>query len=286
MSSNPFTHQTNLNRINRVIDYVQQHLEQDLSLNTLASVAAFSPFHFHRIFSTITGETVHEFVMRKRIEKIANALLRDKTTPIQDLCLTYGFDNAVSFARAFKKYYGVSATALRNMAKGPFNKLIKAKSKSGPEAISIEAYIDKIDEVREWMEAHAQVELTALPALRLAYVRNRGSFEQVYEAFHTLRSQALQAGWLDGQEAKWLMVIHDNPAITEEIKMEQSACLLLDEDIRPEGEVSLMEIPKGRFLVGKFKLTGHQFKQAWDGMSIWVGWAEFFIAAGLFGKII
>jgi AraC family transcriptional regulator len=54
-------------RVNRVLDYVTQHLDGDLSLKKLASVSYFSAFHFHRIFQGITGETVNNFVRRARL---------------------------------------------------------------------------------------------------------------------------------------------------------------------------------------------------------------------------
>jgi AraC family transcriptional regulator len=49
-------------RVNRVVDYIQEHRTEELSLDVLAQVAAFSPFHFHRIFKAVTGENVKEFI--------------------------------------------------------------------------------------------------------------------------------------------------------------------------------------------------------------------------------
>ncbi len=64
-----------ISRINRVISYVEANLENDLSVNKLAEVAHFSPYHFHRIFSAFTGEPLISYVKRKRIEKAASILL-------------------------------------------------------------------------------------------------------------------------------------------------------------------------------------------------------------------
>lgn len=63
---------TYIYRINQVIDYVRSHLDEELSLQTLASLATFSPFHFHRIFKALTGETVNDFVRRVRLETFDN----------------------------------------------------------------------------------------------------------------------------------------------------------------------------------------------------------------------
>jgi len=62
-------------RINAVIAYAREHLDDDLSLETLAHVAGFSPFHFHRVFKALTDETISDMVLRLRLER-ATALLR------------------------------------------------------------------------------------------------------------------------------------------------------------------------------------------------------------------
>ena len=58
-------------RINRVLDYIEANIDTALSLETLAGVAHFSPFHFHRIFKAMTGETLNRFIQRIRVEKAA-----------------------------------------------------------------------------------------------------------------------------------------------------------------------------------------------------------------------
>ena len=62
-------------RVNRVIDHIRDHLADELSLESLAAIAAFSPFHFHRIFRAMTGETLAAFVQRLRLERAAVTLI-------------------------------------------------------------------------------------------------------------------------------------------------------------------------------------------------------------------
>jgi AraC family transcriptional regulator len=62
-------------RINRVIDYIESHLDERLSLERLAKVANFSPFHFHRIFGAMVGQTLNQFIARLRAEKAAMQLV-------------------------------------------------------------------------------------------------------------------------------------------------------------------------------------------------------------------
>jgi len=117
-------------RINRVIDYVQAHLDGDLTLERLAEVAAFSPFHFHRVFAAITGETLSDFIRRVRLERAAGALISLPETSVLEIALRYGFSSAATFARAFKAHFGMSATQWRSDGAGPWRKAQAGRGKS------------------------------------------------------------------------------------------------------------------------------------------------------------
>lgn len=260
----------NVLKINKVIDFIEQNINEDLSLHRLSDIACQSPFHFHRLFSIICGETVHQFVTRKRIEKAATLLLSDRDASIGDLAMSLGFDNPVTFSRTFKKFYGISATALRKNAAGKYSQLIRQKSKIGKRSISVENYIHDIDAIRSWMGSRTTIDIKILTEQRVAYVRNKGSFDNVINSFIELRERAELEGLIYKDISKWLMIIHDNPAVTEEPKMLQSACLSLNKVKDYPGALGTMIIPEGRFLVGSFVLSEDEFKTAWDGMSIWM----------------
>lgn len=104
-------------RVNRVIDHVGDHLADDLSLERLARIAAFSPFHFHRVFRGVTGETLFGFIQRLRVERAATALRDHPDESVLAIALDHGFASAATFARAFKAYFGMSATAWRKPGK-------------------------------------------------------------------------------------------------------------------------------------------------------------------------
>lgn len=97
-------------RANRVVDHIHEHLAEELSLAALARVAAFSPFHFHRVFRAITGETLFAFIQRLRLERSAGALLAHPDVSVLAVALDHGFSSAATFARAFKGHFGMSAT--------------------------------------------------------------------------------------------------------------------------------------------------------------------------------
>ena len=78
-------------RINRVIDYIEKNTDKGLSLESLAKVAIFSPFHFHRIFRAMVGETLNQFIQRIRIEKAAAQLIVNPKKSITEIAFDCGF---------------------------------------------------------------------------------------------------------------------------------------------------------------------------------------------------
>src|SRR5436305_188409 len=100
-------------RMNRVVDYIEEHLAEALDLQRLADVACFSPYHFHRLFHAWMGETLQAFVHRLRLERAAQLLVFDGLRSISEIALECGFSSAGTFARAFKAGFGVTASEWR-----------------------------------------------------------------------------------------------------------------------------------------------------------------------------
>ena len=100
-------------RLNRVVDYIDDHLGSDLTLERLAGVACFSKFHFGRVFQACMGESLFEFIGRTRLERAAARLLHNRSESITSIALACGFDNPSAFSRSFRRHFGVSATAWR-----------------------------------------------------------------------------------------------------------------------------------------------------------------------------
>ncbi|GAB4524169.1 MAG: AraC family transcriptional regulator [Anaerolineae bacterium] len=99
-----------LQRVNLVLDYINTHLCDELTLKKLADVAGFSEYHFHRIFKAVTEETVSQVVWRTRVERGAALLRADKNLQISDAAIRCGFDSLAGFSRAFKTRFGLSPT--------------------------------------------------------------------------------------------------------------------------------------------------------------------------------
>lgn len=99
-------------RVLRVMRYIEDHLDEELSLDHLAGVACFSPFHFHRIFRGMTGEPVKEYVRRLRLERAAGRL-QQGAGPIIDIALEAGYESHEGFTRAFHARFGESPAEFR-----------------------------------------------------------------------------------------------------------------------------------------------------------------------------
>ncbi len=98
--------------INRIVEYVCENISQKLSLEELASLVNLSPSFFHKVFSSIIGTTVGEFIIVRRIEK-AKELLLFRELSVDDVAFDCGFSSRAYFDKTFKKRVGVSPVEFR-----------------------------------------------------------------------------------------------------------------------------------------------------------------------------
>lgn len=98
-------------RINRAIDHITRNVAQPLPLEEVAKVAAFSAFHFHRIFRALVGETLHAFVKRVRLERAVTLMSQRPDAPLTDIALATGFAGSSDFSRSFRAHFGVPPSA-------------------------------------------------------------------------------------------------------------------------------------------------------------------------------
>ncbi len=108
-------------RINRALEFIDSHLDQSLQLDDVARASHFSAYHFHRIFHALVGETVNEYVSRKRLEKAAKRLISRPELSITNVSEAGGYSSSANFSKAFKLYFGLSPSELRNCQSNEFN---------------------------------------------------------------------------------------------------------------------------------------------------------------------
>jgi len=100
-------------RINRVLDHIDKHLDENLTVEALSELANFSKFHFHRQFTQHCGISVARYIQFMRLKRASYRLAFNPTAPIIDVALDSGFENPESFSRAFKSAFGQTPSAFR-----------------------------------------------------------------------------------------------------------------------------------------------------------------------------
>jgi AraC family transcriptional regulator len=104
-------------RINKAVNFIEDHLFEELSLEVIAQRAALSPYHFHRIFSALVESTVAQYVRQRRLTECL-AELHDQRTRIIDLAVKCGFESQGAFTRAFKDLFGITPGQYQKLESG------------------------------------------------------------------------------------------------------------------------------------------------------------------------
>jgi AraC family transcriptional regulator len=257
-------------RVNRVMDYVQVNLAGDLRLGTLAQVASFSPFHFHRVFKSIVGETLGDFIRRVRVSTAAMRLLSNPKLSITDVAVGCGYSSSSAFAREFRNAFGVSASEFRrggretaSKIRPPERKKGQVESKTGEDRADGSPYTpDNLSSRRTPMKF--SVEVKQMPEWNVVYVRHIGAYNKVGEAFERLFKWAGPRGLVRFPETKSLAIYHDSPEVTDPAKLRSDACLTVPQGTKVDGEIGAMKVPGGLFAVAHVEIDVTQFGEAWD----------------------
>lgn len=93
-----------LNELNHVIDYIEEHLTDDLSLEVISRYAGVSDYHFRKIFFYLSGLTLSEYIKNRKLSEASMDLLHGEK--VTDVALKYGYQSLDGFTRAFKKWSG------------------------------------------------------------------------------------------------------------------------------------------------------------------------------------
>jgi AraC family transcriptional regulator len=260
-------------RVNRVLDYIRAHRGEELSLEQLASVASFSPFHFHRVFKSVVGENLREHIQRTRVEHAANTLVTRPHADILEVALESGFNSASAFARAFRERFGMSASAWRR-ACTPGSKPGEPESKPGmadrkPGEAAAPGDADDAftsgDDAGDAKEKTMDVKIETLPSYRVAYMRHIGPYAPagISDVWHRL---ARWAGPRDlwSAERVCLGITHDNPHVTEPSKCRYDAALVVPAGFTATGDVNVIDVPGGKYAIARFVGKPWEIGAVWD----------------------
>ncbi len=247
-------------RINAVIDFIETHIDEKLSIEELSRVAQFSQFHFHRIFRAFMGEPLYAFITRLRVERAA-AMLPGSPAKITDIAFDLGFEDSATFARAFKKHFGVPASRWRDDKNRKIHQASHALS----------GYHElKLNNGNNEVESYA-IEDLQMPSTELFYVRYRGPYAGDYRLFARLHHQlmeALQRGPIEwNQQSGFYVIYHDPLGITDDQRLRISYGVATTgsgtgHSDGPDG-LGRLTIPAGRYLFCRFALANHEYGRAW-----------------------
>jgi AraC family transcriptional regulator len=148
--------------INRVTSYIHGHINGELHLEHLASLAGFSPFHFHRVFAALMGETVAEYVHRMRLGAAVQQLLHSNES-VTEIALAVGYKTPAAFTKAFRQRFGIVPTALRTMDRA-----------------AAYALLMKQPPVNRLKTRRIRPEIRILPDQYVLYARRTGMIDQTF----------------------------------------------------------------------------------------------------------
>jgi AraC family transcriptional regulator len=209
-------------RINQVIDYLDNNLDRSVSLEELAAVASFSPFHFHRIFVAMMGETLNTFTSRLRNEKAAR-LLRFSERSIKDIATECGFSSTATLSRVFKQYFKISPGKFRNGEQIENSKIRKDLQLVTPYHCNL---------TQEELKNLFPVQIKQLSERKIAYIRVTDAFRDgvVINAFAALinwskKADLYNSGIIFGMSK-------DDPEVTPKEKYRYEACITVPKEYK------------------------------------------------------
>jgi AraC family transcriptional regulator len=240
-----------IERINRVIDYIELHYAEDIQLSDLAQTAGMSKFHFHRIFYAFTGESLYGFVTRVRTERAAARLLSQKKS-ITDIAFSCGFHDSATFSRAFKKHFAQSASDWKKKQNSKIHQDCKIKL---PYSNSIS--VQPLNVTVNWY-----------PDRYIAYVRHSGEYagdvNLFYSLYKKLMNWAEPAGMVHYPQTKTMVIYHDSPGITECDKLRISVGITVPEHTTAGGEIGCLCVDAGRYISCSFEVHTDEYGKAWS----------------------
>jgi AraC family transcriptional regulator len=237
-----------------VLEHLHANLDEQLNLNALSEVASLSPFHFHRIFQAMLGESATDLVRRVRLERAAKRL---GTTgdPITDIAFEAGYATHEAFIRAFRAAFGCNPTEYRKLPIGdgslPCPNGIHYLRFPNPDV----RFMDK--------GADMQVEIRNTPTRTVVCMPHKGEYWKIGMTFGRLGE------WLKGRDIQTgpcLAIFHSDPNITPVEDLKSEACATVADDYKSDDPALFNQVlPGGEYAValhvGPYDTLGASWNQ-------------------------
>lgn len=270
------THNEYVRRINMAIEYIKDNADKRIKLNDIARASHFSAFHFHRIFHAMVGETVNDYVARKKMEKMANTLICKPGLSVTEVAESGGFSSSANFSKAFKLYFGVSPSQIRNPHATSNSKIGKIYSKYGKafdtqalysQFVTNSVIFDK-DKLEE-MLMNIRVESFEEKAIAYLTAPHGYDLDSVFDTWDKMIAWAKAKG-VSNQEHKRFAILHDNPMITPVDKCRYDASIEIDRQIEVVSPFTKSKIPAGQYAVAHYQGEGEKISHFF--MELYSAW--------------
>lgn len=219
-----------LAKLNLIVEYIEGHTEEKVTIDQLAKVAFLSPFHLHRIMRALLGEPLGSYIKRTKIERAAK-LLEYTTAAIEEVAYHVGYDTPSAFSKQFKMRFKMTPTDYR------INKHKDMQVESKTELkIKKPKYVTLEDQ-------------------QCIYIKMQGDYGQLdYGTAWSTLWTVIKEQKLFTKGIQHVGLSYDDPQVTEASKIRYDACLTVHKEAQPDGEVGVKLLPKGKFLM--FHYTG------------------------------
>ncbi len=102
-------------RIDKVLNHILAHFNEDVSLEELARIANYSPFHFQKLFKQEIGQTPKQYIIKLKLETALHLMIIHQRKSLFEISIDCGFSSPAVFSRSFKNYFGISPDEMREM---------------------------------------------------------------------------------------------------------------------------------------------------------------------------
>lgn len=221
-------------QLDAVTDHIYTHLDDDLSLDLLARVSGFSPYHWHRIYRAVRGETAAQTVRRLRLERAA-AMLTGTSWPLERVARRAGFRSTDAFSRAFLRAYGLTPGRFR--ADGDPAAPRRPKRAGGsqhPGAAS-----------GQEGPSPGPVRVEERPELRLAVADHQGSYMDIGRAFARVVDRM-------GAQGSRVAIYDDDPDAVPEAALRSTAGVVVGPEAEAPEDLRSRVVLAGRYAVMRY----------------------------------
>lgn len=218
-------------QLNKVIEFIGKHLDENLTLDQLSNIACFSKYHFHRLFTAYTGLSLQQYIRWLRLKRAAHQLIIDKDQSILKIAIDAGFESHEAFSRAFKQACGINPSQFRQES-------------------SWQVWEKPPYQLPQQGDIIMNVTIKNLNARRLAILEHRGDPKLVGESVNKLINWAkAQPINLKPKAGEAFGFAYDDPKLTPAADFRFDLAITIPEQLTLTGQVVEKRLPAGRYAI-------------------------------------